>query len=154
MNDNEAGQSFISYISAKILDSIQVSIRNVHILYQANQNNLQSTSAQMIFGLKLSSLKIMKQMSVSTKGQVHKVVEIMGLEVYCNTSNGGSSFRDNVRDSQCLSNASCESNHFHPILAPLNVSVSLSVNRPGKLDIDTPQWSVWAEITSLVGNMS
>lgn len=150
MNDNEAGQSFISYISAKILDSIQVSIRNVHILYQANQNNLQSSSAQMIFGLKLSSLKIMKQMSVSTKGQVHKVVEIMGLEVYCNTSNGGSSFRDNVRDSQCLSNASCESNHFHPILAPLNVSVSLSVNRPGKLDIDTPQWSVWAEITSLV----
>ncbi|XP_048139080.1 uncharacterized protein LOC115752507 isoform X2 [Rhodamnia argentea] len=152
MCGNEAGQSFISYITAKILDSIQVSIRNVHILYQANQNNLQSSSAQMIFGLRLSSLKIMKQMSVSTKGQVHKVVEITGLEIYCNSSNGASSLkiRDNAGDNQCLSNASCESNQFHPILAPLNVSVSLSVNRPGKLDIDTPQWSVWAEITSLV----
>ncbi|KAF8007492.1 hypothetical protein BT93_K1496 [Corymbia citriodora subsp. variegata] len=150
MDDNEAGQSFISYITAKILDSIQVSIRNVDILYQANQNNLQSPSAQMIFGVRLSSLKIMKQMSVSTKGQVHKVVEITGLEVYCNSSNGGLSFRENAGDSQCLSNASCESNQFQPILAPLNVSVSLSVNRPGKLDIDTPQWSVWAEITSLV----
>ncbi|THU71228.1 hypothetical protein C4D60_Mb08t33350 [Musa balbisiana] len=33
VSDDQAGQSFISYISAKILDNIQVSIRNVHIVY-------------------------------------------------------------------------------------------------------------------------
>lgn len=32
--DSQAGNSFTSYITAKILDSIQLSIRNVHVLYR------------------------------------------------------------------------------------------------------------------------
>ena len=86
----------------------------------------------------------------STKGQVHKVVEIAGLEIYCNSSNGASSLtiRDNARDNQCLGNANCESNQFHPILAPLNVSVLLSVwvviILPSLLSLDTGVFSCWA----------
>nr|XP_016443034.1 PREDICTED: uncharacterized protein LOC107768417 isoform X3 [Nicotiana tabacum] len=32
--DSRAGNSFTSYITAKVLDNIQLSIRNVHILYR------------------------------------------------------------------------------------------------------------------------
>ncbi|XP_056162092.1 uncharacterized protein LOC130136081 [Syzygium oleosum] len=86
-------------------------------------------------GRKINKNKLLSKKS-STKGQVHKVVEIAGLEIYCNSSNGASSLtiRDNDGDNQCLCNANCESNQFHPILAPLNVSVSLSatLHRRGK----------------------
>ncbi|CAL0328610.1 unnamed protein product [Lupinus luteus] len=37
---SNAGQSFISHVTAKILDSIQVDIRNFHILYSDVQNDL------------------------------------------------------------------------------------------------------------------
>ncbi|GKD36444.1 putative vacuolar protein sorting-associated protein 13B [Tanacetum coccineum] len=32
--DNQTGNSFISYITAKIIDGIQVSIRNIHVVYE------------------------------------------------------------------------------------------------------------------------
>ncbi|KAI6675257.1 hypothetical protein NL676_003163 [Syzygium grande] len=91
-------------------------------------------------GRKINENKLLTKKS-STKGQVHKVVEIDGLEIYCNSSNGASSLtiRDNAGDDQCLGNANCESNQFHPMLAPLNVSVSLSATlyRRGK-EIGSP----------------
>ncbi|KAL6965674.1 hypothetical protein U1Q18_036728, partial [Sarracenia purpurea var. burkii] len=62
--DNQAGQSFISYITAKILDGIQVSIRNVHVMYR----DMLTNSAQNVFGIKFSSLTIMKQNLVGYSG--------------------------------------------------------------------------------------
>jgi hypothetical protein len=35
--DNPGGNSYMSYITAKILDSVQVSIKNFHILYSDAQ---------------------------------------------------------------------------------------------------------------------
>ncbi|KAF5442140.1 hypothetical protein F2P56_034830 [Juglans regia] len=54
--DNQAGQTFISYLTAKILDSIQVSIRNLHVMYRDMQSDLD----HIMLGLKFSSLTIMK----------------------------------------------------------------------------------------------
>ncbi|XBI38740.1 hypothetical protein VPH35_123675 [Triticum aestivum] len=39
VTDNQTGQSLLSYMSAKILDNIQVSIRNVHIIYVESHND-------------------------------------------------------------------------------------------------------------------
>ncbi|CAD6266384.1 unnamed protein product [Miscanthus lutarioriparius] len=51
VTDNQTGQSFLSYISAKILDSIQVSMRNVHIVYMDTHNGQLSSK----FGFIISS---------------------------------------------------------------------------------------------------
>ncbi|KAG7023774.1 VPS13, partial [Cucurbita argyrosperma subsp. argyrosperma] len=72
VSDNQAGQSFISYITAKILDNIQISIRNFHVMFHDMTGDL-SHDDLIVFhvaarlqghiklGLKFSSLKIMKQ---------------------------------------------------------------------------------------------
>lgn len=96
--DSRAGNSFTSYITAKILDSIQLSIRNVHVLYR----DMVTYSAVTVFGLKLSSLTITRQL-VSGKvrdGSVNKLVEVKGLELYCNTFQSSHEvMRDNAVDS-------------------------------------------------------
>ncbi|XP_031373509.1 uncharacterized protein LOC116188354 isoform X3 [Punica granatum] len=150
--DNQAGESFISYITAKILDSIQVSIRNFHVVYRDLYCGLPSNSAQFMLGLKFSSLAIMKQTSPGTRGLVSKMVEITGLEIYCSSSNGNLSLltRDNVQDSKDLRNSRYEGNAYDHILAPLDASLSLLVDRSGKLDSDAPQYSINAEVTNLM----
>lgn len=55
--DNQAGRSLMSHVTGRILDSIQVSMRNVHIVYCDMQ------SQSMLFGLRFSSLE-MKQAPV------------------------------------------------------------------------------------------
>ncbi|TYI33281.1 hypothetical protein ES332_A04G122300v1 [Gossypium tomentosum] len=45
---------------------------------------MQSNSEQVLFGLRFSSLTMLKQNSVGLRmGQVSKVVEVEGLEIYC-----------------------------------------------------------------------
>lgn len=152
--DNQAGKSFISYITAKILDGIQVSIRNVHVLYRDVQND----SAHIAFGLRFSALTIMKQNPVGSfngkvrGGQVNKTVEILGLEIYCSTSQGTLSLIaiDDAADSKLGGDARLEGNKNDYILAPFDVSMTLLVNRSGKLENDAPQYSINAELTSLV----
>ncbi|KAJ4705606.1 Vacuolar protein sorting-associated protein like [Melia azedarach] len=154
VSDNEAGQSFTSYITAKVLDSIQVSIRNFHVLY----SNMQLDLARIVFGLKFTSLTIMKQNLVGlsvgrARGvQVNKIVEIKGLEIYCSTFQSDVNLMslDNTGDSNFWSLAKAQGNAFDHILKPLDVSVSLLVNRSGRLDNDLPQCSINAELTKLV----
>ncbi|KAF4394217.1 hypothetical protein F8388_005851, partial [Cannabis sativa] len=142
VSDNWAGRSFISYIYAKIFDSIQVSIRNFHVLY----HDLRGDSVHTMFGLKFSSLTIMKQnpfgSSVRLKGgQISKTLEVIGLELYCGTFQGplDLSTMDNAR-----SMGRCDS-----ILAPSDVSMSILVNKPGELYNNNLLHSINAEITSL-----
>ncbi|KAA8547313.1 hypothetical protein F0562_003823 [Nyssa sinensis] len=152
--DNQAGQSFISYITAKILDGIQVSIRNVHFLYR----DILTDSAHTLFGLKFSSLTIMKQThvglsSVKVKGgQVNKLVEIQGLQIYCSTFHGTLDLIsvDIVGDSKFRDNARFEGDKHGYILAPVDVSVSLLVNKSGRLENDDPQYSIDAKLTGLI----
>lgn len=83
--DNQAGQSLISHVTGRILDSIQVSMKNVHILY------CEMHPQSMQFGIRFSSLVIAKQTSVgpltskARGGQVNKFVEIHGLGIHCGT---------------------------------------------------------------------
>ncbi|XP_062110985.1 uncharacterized protein LOC133822610 isoform X2 [Humulus lupulus] len=140
VSDNWAGRSFISYIYAKIFDSIQVSIRNFHVLY----HDLRGDSVHTMFGLKFSSLTIMKQNPFGARvkgGQISKTLDIIGLELYCGTFQGPLDLMtmDNAR-----SIGRCNS-----ILAPSDVSMSILVNRPGELYNNSLLHSINAEITSL-----
>ncbi|OWM73838.1 hypothetical protein CDL15_Pgr018898 [Punica granatum] len=80
------------------------------------------------------------------------MVEITGLEIYCSSSNGNLSLltRDNVQDSKDLRNSRYEGNAYDHILALLDASLSLLVDRSGKLDSDAPQYSINAEVTNLM----
>lgn len=161
--DNQAGRSFISYITAKILDGIQVSLRNVHVIYIDNQNDTE----QFIFGLRFSSLTIMtdsraKQNSSGSStarfrgNQVNKIVEILSLGIYCNSVEDASkSLGINNEDEPFLCYVSrigfdgCDY-----VLQPFDVVVSLGVNKSGKLEHGGPQYTVNAELTSLVMSLN
>ncbi|XP_058197048.1 uncharacterized protein LOC131313017 isoform X3 [Rhododendron vialii] len=149
--DSQAGESFISYITAKILEGIQVSIRNVHVLYR----DMLIDTAQSVFGLKFSSLTIMKQNLLGGKlrgGQVHKMVEIHGLEVYCSTfqRTPDSMIVDLTGNSELWGNALCEGRKNVYVLAPVDVSMTLMVSRSGKHESDAPQYSINVELLKLV----
>ncbi|KAJ4962382.1 hypothetical protein NE237_022321 [Protea cynaroides] len=149
--DNKAGQSFISYMTEKILDGIQVSINNVHVMYIDEQTDME----RFVFGLRLSSLMIMKQNNVGSSirgGQVNKIVEISSLEIYCSTIPGTLNISDigNVGDSMLLTDPILGYDKSDYMLAPLDVAVSLVVNRSGKVDNGAPQYSITAELTALV----
>ncbi|KAK9923904.1 hypothetical protein M0R45_032301 [Rubus argutus] len=137
--ENQAG--FRSIITAKVLDSIQVLIKDFHILY----HDKLSDPACNIFGLKFSNLRTMKQNPFGSVGrgrgaQVNKTVEIMGLEFYCGTFDG-------VVDLMTMDN---DCKKYNSILSPCDVSMSLSVNISGELDSKNPLNSVTAEVTGLV----
>lgn len=153
--DNSAGKSFISYITAKILDGIQVSVRNVHILYYDSLK----TSAVTLFGMKFSGLTISRQNLVGGKmrgGQVNKLIEVQGLELYCCTFEGTLDLInvENTVDSRCVEESNFEAENCVHVLSPFDVLVSLSVNRSGKLEDDAPQYSANVELTSVVMSMN
>ncbi|KAL7589773.1 hypothetical protein Lser_V15G35826 [Lactuca serriola] len=153
-NDNQTGKSFISYITAKIIDGIQVTIRNVHVVYRDISND----KAQTVFGLKLASLTAMKQNLVGVlngkvrAGQVNKLVEIQGLEIYCKTFHGSAEdlYTNNGEDSMSMVAASFENDEHVHLLSPVDVSASLSVNRSGRLENNAAQYSVDIELSGLV----
>nr|XP_011467498.1 PREDICTED: uncharacterized protein LOC101298156 [Fragaria vesca subsp. vesca] len=150
--ENQAG--FISIITVKIIDSIQVSIRDFHILY----HDKLSGSVCNIFGLKFSSLRTMKQnpswsVAKGRGAQVNKTVEIMGLEFYCGTHDGPVELMNmnNSGDSTVWQDTRYDEKRYNnSILSPCDVSMSLLVNRSGELGSKIPQYSVTAEITDLV----
>ncbi|KAG2700491.1 hypothetical protein I3760_06G000100 [Carya illinoinensis] len=149
--DNQAGQTFISYLTAKIIDSIQVSIRNLHVMYCDMQSDLD----HIMLGLKFSSLTIMKHRSYSgwaRGGQVNKVVEIMGFEIYCSTFQGNLDLMtlNNAGNANLWADEGSGGKCFDSLCAPCDISLSLLVNRSGKFDNDAPQYSITAELTGLV----
>ncbi|XP_059429987.1 uncharacterized protein LOC132163636 isoform X3 [Corylus avellana] len=84
-------------------------------------------------------------------GQVNKIVEIMGLEIYCSTFQGTMDFSvENDGNSKLLGNKAFEGKSHDFLLAPCDVSLSLLVNRSGKLDYNAAQYSITAELTGLV----
>ncbi|XP_050228405.1 uncharacterized protein LOC126677693 isoform X2 [Mercurialis annua] len=148
--DNQAGKSFISYITAKVLDSIQMSIRNFHVQYSGMHLN------SVLFGLKFSSLVIKQNVLGSSVGkmgggQANKTVDIEGLELYCTTFEGvkESTSLDDGAHSTCWYNGRSEDVMSDYLLQPFDVAISLMVNRVGKFDNDLAQYSIRAEITGL-----
>ncbi|XP_073012455.1 intermembrane lipid transfer protein VPS13 isoform X2 [Typha latifolia] len=158
VSDNQTGQSFLSYISAKILDNIQVSIRNVHIIYLDSHEEQE----MFIFGLRFSSLTIrtdarnqsFSASSVATKsrvGQVNKIIEISTVGFYCNQLEEGQkdfSIGD-LTESQLCCSLKSDHNRDNYIINPFNLMVSVLVNKSGKLD-GAPQYDIVVELTALV----
>ncbi|TKY59210.1 putative vacuolar protein sorting-associated protein 13A [Spatholobus suberectus] len=149
---SQAGQSFISHVTAKILDSIQVDIRNFHVLYCDTQNDL----GHIMFGLKFTSL-IMKQNLIGSSngrvrvGQEHKIVEVKGLELYSRMFHGSMDLVTmNSMGNSSASNIRLDGNYYYSILAPCDVTLILSDNRLQNLDDSAPQYSVTAELSGLV----
>lgn len=62
-------------------------------------------------------------------GQVNKLIEIQGLEIYCRTFHGSAkdSYTDNVEDSMAMVSANSQTDEHINLLAPVDVSASLSV---------------------------
>ncbi|KAI3918818.1 hypothetical protein MKX01_042138 [Papaver californicum] len=155
---NQTGQAFVSYITAKLLDSVQVSIRNFHIIYTDQQIG----SAPYTFGIRFSSLTTVKHSSIWTSGfrsrggQVSKMLEISGLGIYCSTSEGPSNSTgiEDTGDYQLFTDARVGSDTDDYIVAPFDVAVSFVVNRSEKLESGVPQYSIGADITSLVLQMN
>ncbi|XP_019702812.1 uncharacterized protein [Elaeis guineensis] len=159
--DNQAGQSFISYISAKILYSIQVSVRNVHIVYIDSHNNQEN----FIFGLRFSSLTVMtdtwkqsftgSSMGKSRGSQVDKAVEISNVGLYCNLLEETQNLSgiNDATDPQLCCNLNFESERCDYIIHPFEVKVFLQTNKSGKLD-GVPQYDVTAELTTLVVSLN
>ncbi|KAK4267115.1 hypothetical protein QN277_023943 [Acacia crassicarpa] len=151
---SHAGQSFTSYITAKILDSIQVAIRNFHVLYSDMQND----QGNILIGLKFSSLTITKQHLLTGLssgrgriGQVNKTIEIRGLEFYSSIFHETEDLvaLGNVRNSTSQSNIRSEGQSYKSILAPCDVTFMFLANRSEKLDESAPQYSVTADLTGL-----
>lgn len=152
--DSPAGNYVTSYIAAKVLDSIQLSIKNFHIVY----SDAQSVSEQVVLGLRFSSLTVSKQNPVGKSvgrmrgGQVNKRVEVEALGIYCDKYEGDMDFLsvDKKGDFDNWCEARVLSDEFGYLLKPVHVCVTLSVNRSGELYDDLPQYSISAELTDVV----
>ncbi|KAL0738567.1 hypothetical protein Bca4012_014777 [Brassica carinata] len=149
--DSPAGNSFTSYIAAKVsqvLDSIQLSIKNFHVVY----SDAQSESEQVVLGLRFSSLTVSKQNPVGKSvgwmrgGQVNKRVEVEALEIYCDMYEGNMDFLSFDNWYQ----ARVQSDTLGYLLKQVHVCVTLLVNRSGELYDDLPQYSISAELTDVV----
>ncbi|TKW09291.1 hypothetical protein SEVIR_6G085000v4 [Setaria viridis] len=147
VTDNQTGQSFLSYISAKILDNIQVSMRNFHIVYMDTHND----QGNFVFGLEFSSLSIqtdtqkqsftMSLMARSRQDEVNKIIEISDVGIYCHQ----------LEEQQDLCNVGALGNgHSRDdyLVNPFSVTVSVLANKAAKLD-GAPQYDMTVELSAL-----
>uniref|UniRef100_A0A0E0LQM8 C2 domain-containing protein n=1 Tax=Oryza punctata TaxID=4537 RepID=A0A0E0LQM8_ORYPU len=157
ITDNQTGQSLLSYILAKILDNIQVSIRNVHITYADDYKD----QGNFMFGLEFSSLSIqtdpkkqsfaMSLMAMSRQDEVNKTVEISNVGIYCHhlDEQQGSCDIGGLTET----NFSFSHGLTHPrdtyLINPFNVTIFVLANKTGKLD-GAPRYNITVELTALI----
>ncbi|EYU28240.1 hypothetical protein MIMGU_mgv1a026266mg, partial [Erythranthe guttata] len=80
-------------------------------------------------------------------GQVNKLIEVQNLELYYDTfEKTDDSNTENVVGYKNMGRELLKEDNYSSLLAPLNVSVSLSVNRSGKLLNDAPQYNMDVEL--------
>ncbi|KAF8712705.1 hypothetical protein HU200_028469 [Digitaria exilis] len=147
VTDNQTGQSFLSYISAKILDSIQVSMRNFHIVYMDTHND----QGNFVFGLEFSSLSIqtdtqkqsftMSLMAMSRQDEVNKIIEISDVGIYCHQLEK----QQDLCNFDALGNGHSRDDY---LVNPFSVTVSVLANKAAKLD-GAPQYDLTVELTAL-----
>uniref|UniRef100_A0ACD5WZJ8 Uncharacterized protein n=1 Tax=Avena sativa TaxID=4498 RepID=A0ACD5WZJ8_AVESA len=157
VTDNQTGQSLLSYMSAKILDNIQLSIQNVHIIYAESHKD----QGGFIFGLEFNSLSIqtdtqkqsfaMSLMARSRQDEVNKKINISNVGVYCHQLEEQHDLYDIDAISEAQSTSSLGLAHPRDdyLINPFCVTVSVLANNSGKRD-GAPQYDMTAELTSLV----
>ncbi|KAJ1693233.1 hypothetical protein LUZ63_009931 [Rhynchospora breviuscula] len=156
VTDNRTGQSFLSYMSAKILDNIQVSIRNVHVVYVDTHKDME----KFIFGLKFSSLTVMTDtrkhnfsssiIGKSRSGHASKIIEISTACFYCNRIGEG---LNNFLTSDFMHSEGgileIEGKIDDYIIEPFDITISVLANKLGKLD-GAPQYDIDIQLNGLV----
>lgn len=157
VTDNQTGQSLLSYMSAKILDNIQVSIRNVHIIYVDSHKD----QGNFIFGLEFNSLSIqtdtqkqsfaMSLMARSRQDEVNKKIDISNVGIYCHQLEEQRDLYDVGALTEAQSSFSLGLAHRRDdyLINPFSVSVSVLANNSVKRD-GAPQYDMTAELTKLV----
>lgn len=157
VSDNQAGQSFISYLSAKIIDNIQVTIQNVHIRY-VDQN----PDSKVIFslGLRFSTLMITTSDVNSAGGrlkggQVNKLLQIHDMGLYWNSRERYSNevATEDVHGVQSFSDTTLDDGELNYILKPLSATLSLMVSKSGRFESGSPQYAVDLDLNDLVLTM-
>lgn len=84
--------------------------------------------------------------------QVNKTVDIQDLQIYCTTCTRNADSTTSWDDAESFGfwcNGISEGQNFDHLLKPFDVSLSLVVNRVGKLDNELAQYSIKAEISGL-----
>ncbi|WVZ95400.1 hypothetical protein U9M48_041168 [Paspalum notatum var. saurae] len=147
VTDNQTGQSFLSYISAKILDNIQVSMRNVHIVFM----DTQASQGNFVFGLEFSSLSVqtdtqkqsftMSLMGRSRQDEVNKIIEISDVGIYCHQLEE----HQDLCHVDALGNGHSRDDY---LVNPFCVTISVLANKAAKLDA-APQYDMTVELTAL-----
>ncbi|CAM0910801.1 unnamed protein product [Alopecurus aequalis] len=157
VTDNQTGQSLLSYMSAKILDNIQVSIRNVHMIYVESHKD----QGGFIFGLEFNSLSIqtdtqkqsfaMSLMARSRHDEVNKKINISNVGIYCHQLEEQHDLYGIGALTEVQSNFNLGLAHPRDdyLINPFCVTVSVLVNNSGKRD-GVPQYDMTAELTALV----
>ncbi|KAL6541689.1 hypothetical protein OROGR_011175 [Orobanche gracilis] len=129
--DNQTGKSFISYITAKCDGRNSVWFEVFKFDNEAN-----------CYGV--SSIAKVRG------GQVSKLIDVRSLELYCDVfKENGDSESENAVAYKNVGMEKLEYGKYASMLAPLNVALSLSVNRSGKLLDDAPQYTVNIELDCL-----
>ncbi|XP_078445725.1 vacuolar protein sorting-associated protein, putative (DUF1162) isoform X2 [Wolffia australiana] len=145
---NQVGQ----YVFAKVLDNIQVSIKNVHIMYIDGHCDLDD----FIFGLRFSSLTILndtrkqnvRSMHGKTRaGQAKKVLKLTTLGIYCNILEDNIGTEDDP--TEMPHNLKFDLKRYDYLINPFDLTINLVVNKSGMLDA-SPAYAVVAELTSMV----
>ncbi|KAL2613042.1 hypothetical protein R1flu_024734 [Riccia fluitans] len=164
VSEDKSGETFLSYLSAKIIDNVQVTVRKVHLQYVDGETDPEAVFS---FGITLSSLAItttdgrdhpaLPSVSAPTgKGvgsQVHKLVELQHLAVYWNTERS-------QMPSPANSNTSNESRSTGPslsdledakvyVLQPTNANLRLTVDKNASVKGSGPHYSVVVDVDNL-----
>ncbi|GAQ80498.1 Vacuolar protein sorting-associated protein [Klebsormidium nitens] len=161
VSEDKSGQSFMSYLSAKIIDNVQVAVKNIHIKYEDPHTH---PEGPFCFGIVLSGLNLRSaegwQLSPTAssptasgkKGAsnfVHKMIEVDRLGAYWNSQ---SDLREKQRRrarGAGLPEPEPPLEEYAYLMRPVDVKIKLAINKSAVLDKSTPQHSVLVDVEGL-----
>ncbi|KAL3675941.1 hypothetical protein R1sor_025889 [Riccia sorocarpa] len=164
VSEDKSGETFLSYLSAKIIDNVQVTVSKVHLRYVDGETDPEAVFS---FGVTLSSLAItttdgrdhpaLPSMSVNAgKGagsKVHKLVDLQRLAVYWNTESSsmlspGNSDTSNEPGSTGPTVSDPENAKIY-LLQPTNAKLRLTVDKNASVKGGGPHYSVAIDVDNL-----
>ncbi|EFJ34124.1 hypothetical protein SELMODRAFT_439148 [Selaginella moellendorffii] len=159
--DEKVRQSLLSHLLAKVIDNIQVTIRNIHIRYVDKKDDPEGS---FYFGVKLAGLSVgttdargAGNSAAKTKsGFVHKSVEINKLSVYWNSSSAPTVSRNLTSTLGNYLNRwfAKKDENLSYILYPMDASIKLTVNRSATSDGGAPLYALAMSMDKLDLNLS
>ncbi|KAG6546751.1 hypothetical protein Mapa_011940 [Marchantia paleacea] len=164
VSEDKSGETFLSYLSAKIIDNVQVTVSKVHFQYVDETTDPEAVFS---FGITLLSLAItttdgrdhptLPSMSGATgksvSSQVHKLVELQELAVYWNTEKSQdllstkNSMGDDLKSKvQGVPGGDDERVY---LLRPTNARLRLTVDKNATVKGGGPHYSIAVDVDDL-----